>query len=248
MWECFLGEATGQLLAGWKIPVGMLPGNNSAVKEFPEQGCPLPAVGGGLSGCASPGPAAAAAGEAIPRSLRERHHTRLCTAVAAWRPKTPKSVGLHSEAFRAQDLVNRNLNEGGGEGHARKRFGPVRFSLLPLERVLQFPAGTAATARGLNHPTASASNKTEVNNHCLGNLYNVLFGIKVQRSIFSRANESQMPSSEGLNSFTEQDFQVYIPNAVSELIIFPKMKFNRVLFVDNVWINTRYFLIASKFC
>lgn len=70
--------------------------------------------------------------------------------------------------------------------------------------------------------------------------------LKLQRSIFSRANESQRRLNEGLNGFIEQDFQVYIPKTVSELIIFPKVKFNRLLFVANVLINTRYFLPASK--
>lgn len=78
-----------------------------------------------------------------------------------------KTVSLHSEAFRAQDLVYRDLHKGGGGGHARKRFGSVRLSRPPcylLERVFpQLPAGTAATARGLNHPRASVPSKAKVN-------------------------------------------------------------------------------------
>lgn len=70
--------------------------------------------------------------------------------------------------------------------------------------------------------------------------------LKLQRSIFSRANDSQRHLNEGLYSFIEEDFQVYIPKTVSEFIIFPKVKFNRLLFIANVLINTRYFLTASK--
>lgn len=156
----------------------MLPGNSFAVKGFPSQRFHLerPACSRLLSAAwlavPAPGPRLLPLGKPVTSlgeaAARSRH------GVAAWRPRMPKSVGLHSEAYRAQDLVNRDLHEGGG-GHACKRFGSVRLSRLPcyfLERVLpQLPAGTAATARALNHPTASVPNKAKVSNSTVTSLF-----------------------------------------------------------------------------
>lgn len=143
----------------------MLPGSSFAVQEFPPQ-CFRPGrparsrvLAAAWVAVPAPGPRLLPARETCP-SLREPHQT------ARGRSGAPKYAGVCRFALGGIPCTGTCRKEEEEDARAKDsvQFGfpsfPVTFWSVPL----QLPLGTAATARGLNHPTASVPNKAKVSN------------------------------------------------------------------------------------